>query len=116
MTPAEIRIALALGTCSFLPASWDKRFCRDMAAIAANKPEHELSEYQNANLLRMAYKYRRQIPTTIIELTLDEMERQAERRTVEGRGALPLFSRPRPARAPRAQPVPPDLPLFSVKD
>lgn len=94
MTPTEMRIAKELIRCSFLPASWDKHFCRDMAAIATNAPEHELSEYQNANLLRLVHKHRRQLPTAVIELALDEMERNTDRRAAEGRGALPLFTKP----------------------
>jgi hypothetical protein len=33
-----------------------------------------------------------------VELALDEMERNADRRVAEGRGALPVFSRPKPPR------------------
>ena len=118
MTEAEILISKALGHCSFLPASWDKRFCRDMAFVAEHSREVELSEFQNANLLRLAYKYRRQLPTTIVELALDEMERNADRRVADGRGALPLFSKPKPPKPPRktkvAAPLAPlaPLPLF----
>ncbi len=116
MTEAEARISQALGRCSFLPASWDKRFCRDMAFVAERSRDVELSEFQNANLLRLAYKYRRQLPTVIVELALDEMERNADRRSAEGRGALPLFSKPRPPRKVKAAAdetqLPAPLPLF----
>lgn len=96
MKQSEASIATVLSRCSFLPGSWDKRFCRDMAFIAEHSREVELSEYQNSNLLRLAWKYRRQLPTAIVELALDEMERNADRRVAGGLGALPAFSKPRP--------------------
>lgn len=94
MTEAEAHIAKALGDCSFLPASWDKRFCRDMAYVGEHSREVALTEFQNANLLRLAYKYRCQLPTEIVELALDEMERNADSRAAEGRGALPPLPAP----------------------
>jgi hypothetical protein len=112
MTEAEVLISEALGRCSFLPASWDKRFCRDMAFIAERSREVEISEYQNANLLRLVYKYRRQLPTTIVELALDEMERNADRRSATGRGALPEFSKPKPPRKIKAPKPVQSLPLL----
>jgi hypothetical protein len=61
MTPVQIDTAKKLGTCRFLPGSFDKRFARDMESIAKNKPEHELTEKQSAYLEKLAYKFRRQI-------------------------------------------------------
>ena len=61
MTAAESKIALALGRCSFLPGSWDKRFALGMAALAARDPEKPLTERQSTQLFRMADRYRRQL-------------------------------------------------------
>ncbi len=50
----------ALARCSFLPGSWDKRFARDMAART------EFSPRQAANIARLAWKYRRQMPAALV--------------------------------------------------
>lgn len=97
MTLAEIKVAKALGGCSFQPGSWDKRFCRDLAHHANHMPERPLSERQGAHLLRLAYKYRRQLSGCVIESALDQMEANADRRAAEGRGALPDFTPARKA-------------------
>lgn len=65
MTEAERRIARALGLCSFLPGSWDKRFARALAFLEEHDPEHALTERQRANLARLAHKYRRQMPPAL---------------------------------------------------
>lgn len=53
-----------LATLNYLPGSWDKRFARDVAAyVAAGRP---LSEKQVANVERLAWKYRRQLPARLI--------------------------------------------------
>lgn len=50
----------ALAACSFLPASRDKRFARDMAIIVdAGCP---LTQKQVEHVNRLARKYRRQMP------------------------------------------------------
>ena len=115
MTPSERRIAAHLGACSFLPASWDKRFARDMAFHANNAPDKPLSAAQSAHLLRLCQKYRRQIPTAVLLECLDEMERQAQRRVEIGVGALPNFSpakQRRLAEAVKREAAKKTLPLF----
>lgn len=116
MNYSETEIALALGRCSFPPASWDKRFCRDMAWAAEHSPEAVFTERQAAHLLRLAHKYRRQLPTKIMEMVLDEMEAAANRRVANGQGALPDFTPARQARrkekAKRQSVGLPSLPLF----
>lgn len=92
MTPAESLIARSLGGCRFLPASWDKRFCRDMAAIAEHSPDLEFTERQSTHLIRLVHKYRRQMPVRVIEIALDLSERAAERRVAVGKGALADFT------------------------
>jgi hypothetical protein len=66
MTEFEIRLANALASCSFLPGSSHKRFCRNMAETARNKPEHDLSLRQRHYMELMAWRYRRQLPADCI--------------------------------------------------
>jgi len=61
MTEREKIAARTLARCRFAVGSYDKRFARDMASIANNKPETELSEKQLAYLWKCVYRYRRQI-------------------------------------------------------
>ena len=111
MTPGEIAVALALGRCTFLPASWDKRFARDMASAAQHAPASEITDRQRAHLLRLCHKYRRQIPTRVLETALDEMMIAAERRALRGEPVLPDFRRA--THAVRAKPAASAaLPLF----
>lgn len=116
MTQTEKEIALALGNCTFLPGSWDKRFARDLAFAAKNSPDVAFTERQAAHLLRLAHKYRRQLPAEIVLRALDEMEYAAERRVESGLPALPDFTPARQARrrekAKRQSHGLPSLPLF----
>lgn len=64
MTDDERAVALALGKVNYLPASWDKRFGRDMAALA-QQPDAALTEPQRTSLWRLRHRYRRQIPTNV---------------------------------------------------
>lgn len=57
--------ALALARCTMLPGSWDKRFARDMAALAAAR-DSTISPTQAANIDRLAWKYRRQMPSLLV--------------------------------------------------
>lgn len=59
MTERERAAVIALTKCSFLPASWDKRFVRDMADKA------EVSEKQAASIARLAWRYRKQLPPDV---------------------------------------------------
>ena len=52
----------ALGRCTFLPASWDKRFARALAMMPADK----ITERQRRNVIRLAWKYRRQMPDDLV--------------------------------------------------
>ena len=56
--------ARALAGVSYLPGSWDKRFARDVAAIAA--AGGTLTDKQAANVDRLAWKYRRQLPARLV--------------------------------------------------
>jgi hypothetical protein len=66
VTPRQIDTARALGRCSFLPGTADKRFARDLAFLAEHSPEREITERQALNLQRLAWKYRRQMPAALI--------------------------------------------------
>lgn len=61
MTDFEMRLAKALGGCSFLPGSSHKRFCRNMADIARLSPDKEISLRQRHMMELMAWRYRRQL-------------------------------------------------------
>lgn len=52
----------ALARCRFLPSHPDKRFARDVANIPADK----LSERQCRHIIRLAWKYRRSMPTDLV--------------------------------------------------
>ena len=54
------RLIRALARCTFPVGSWDKRFVRNML------DREEFSEKQQACILRLVHRYRRQIPTDII--------------------------------------------------
>lgn len=62
MTDLQINKAKALGKCTLLPGSYHKRFANDIAALAKNNPETELTEKQSVFLDYMFHRYRRQIP------------------------------------------------------
>lgn len=78
MTANEVKIAVWLGCCSFLPGCWDKRYARDMARLAKDNPAKELSRLQSETLIRLAHKYRRQMPTRALLAALDEGEARAD--------------------------------------
>ena len=64
MTKEEQYICIALGNVRCLPASFDKRFTRNMASMAKNFPEKNLTESQKEVMYRILYKYRNQLPKT----------------------------------------------------
>ncbi len=52
----------ALASCSFAPATFSKRFARDLASMS---PDHPLTEKQERCMWRMLYIFRRQVPADI---------------------------------------------------
>ncbi len=60
MTDDEIRMALALGSCRFLPGSFDKHLANSLHLIAVTKKE--VTESQREWMYRLLYKYRKQLP------------------------------------------------------
>jgi hypothetical protein len=67
MNDDERRMAIALGRCSFVPGTFDKRFARKIAARAEiHEPKISLGE---ADLLRrLTRRYRRQIAEAVVAL------------------------------------------------
>lgn len=57
--------AIALHAATMLAGSWDKTFARNMAHIARCETA-KFTEKQVANIERLAWKYRRQIPDRLI--------------------------------------------------
>lgn len=76
MTDAERRLAKALADCTFPPATSQKRFARSIAA-QAEMAEPQITDKQRAYLHMMVHRYRRQIPTNILLLRLDDAEARA---------------------------------------
>ena len=54
-----------LRLCSFLPASFDKRFARTMGHVA-DRTGGTLTDRQRSCLNSLVYRYRRQIPAAIV--------------------------------------------------
>ena len=67
MTPAERKLATALGRCRFVPGINTKRFAREMAALAG-EPDAAITEAQATYLRAAVYRYRRQIPEETVLL------------------------------------------------
>jgi hypothetical protein len=61
MTHAEQQLAKALARCTFIPASFDKRFAKDIRARAEMEPP-TITEKQAALMREKVRRYRRQIP------------------------------------------------------
>ena len=69
MTERQILVAQALGRCSMLPGTSDKRFVKDMERRAYGLKPAELTERQAANLERLAWRFRRQMPSSLVPET-----------------------------------------------
>lgn len=81
MTIDQQRICIALGTVSYLPASFDKRFGNNLCALAETQPDKELSEKQNEWMYRLLYKYRKQLPNTYARYKNHPLCARAEKKT-----------------------------------
>lgn len=67
MTPALTqshfdRMRRALGECTFLPASSHKRFARQVSQM----PLENITEKQRRHVIRLAWRYRRQMPPDLV--------------------------------------------------
>ncbi len=64
MSADELFIIEKLGACRYAPATWSKRFVRDLYHASKDTPEVELSELQKAWIYRILYTKRKQLPHT----------------------------------------------------
>lgn len=62
MTREEMVLAGELSRSRFVPGSWEKRFARDIATLASERPEKALTPKQGRWLRILHHKFRRQIP------------------------------------------------------
>lgn len=77
MADREIAAAKALSKCSFLPATFAKRFARSLGEIAQSETP-VISENQALNLWRLVWKYRRQIPDHLVSLAQQKLDEAGE--------------------------------------
>lgn len=92
MTQDEIVVTNALHWCSMLPGSSDKRFARAMRDIAEHNQAIKLTPRQHANLMRIGWRYRRQIGAGALEIVSLIRSRVAAKRLaipIGDKGALP---------------------------
>ena len=68
MTPAQISMATALARVTFPPGVGTKRFARDMADLATQKPDQVLTLRQAQYLAEACVRYRRQLPREVVAL------------------------------------------------
>lgn len=66
MSPAQADIAKALGRCTFMPGTSQKRFAKDIAYVAEYAPETVLTEKQDRYLRVLAWTMRRQMPASLV--------------------------------------------------
>ncbi len=80
MTPAQRMLVRALGNVRFpLGPRADRRIVRHLGVVACADPAAELTPRQLAFLLTIVHRYRRQLPTTVLIVALEEAERLAAR-------------------------------------
>ncbi len=65
MTPLERAATTALGKCSYLPGSGDKRYAKQ---IAAKPDEFAFTLKQQDRLWETCWKYRRQLPLEVARM------------------------------------------------
>ncbi len=65
MTPRERQIVEAFQRVTFLPGCSHKRFVRDMHTQMRRDPEKALTPKQAEHLVRLAWRYRRQMPANL---------------------------------------------------
>ena len=61
MSEEQIAQAKLLNRCTYLPGSFEKRFARNMAALAESNPDKELTAKQSEWLEKQFFRYRNQI-------------------------------------------------------
>lgn len=99
MTFHEIELAKALGNCSYLPGTSQKRFARDILFLAEHSPDRELSDRQRHYMQLMAWRYRRQMPRHLVPAAKPEdlpprpkmSKRKAKKAESEGKVSVPTL-------------------------
>jgi hypothetical protein len=76
LTPEQIRAIKLLSRCTFLPASYDKRFVRSMVAKLHDPEPLPLTARQHTVLMEKVHRYRRQHgQCTCLECLEEAMEK-----------------------------------------
>lgn len=68
MTDHEKIMARALNGCTFVPGTGTKRFARNMAFLAENSPDAELTSGQKKYLASAVVRFRRRIDPAVVEI------------------------------------------------
>ncbi len=68
MTEHEKTMARALNGCTFVPGTGTKRFARNMAFLAENNPDTELTGGQKKYLASAVVRFRRRIDPAVVEI------------------------------------------------
>lgn len=77
MTPSQISMATALARVTMPAGVGTKRFARDMADLATQRPEQALTQRQAQYLAEAVIRYRRQIPADVVALARSSLEPEA---------------------------------------
>lgn len=114
MNPLHYEAIRRLGRCTFRVASWDKRFVGDMARLG----EYDLlSPKQEANVERLAYRYRNQLAQQGYNVPDEFLQALAERRLAdEGKNTADIKYHWVPDQKPALEPEKPNpqLPLLEL--
>lgn len=90
MTDEQRQAVKALSKCRFLPASWDKRFVRDMCRLAEKPDAPMLTEKQTRKLDDVTFKYRAQLEMAGYQLLVVAAAARIVKRTTPNK-ARPVF-------------------------
>jgi hypothetical protein len=90
MTEHEIDLARAIGACTYLPATPQKLFAKNMAFLADHCPERELTLRQRHYMELLAWRMRRQMPKHLIPdsepLDLPRQRKKPKRQKADANG------------------------------
>lgn len=104
------RMRLALGQCTFLPGSSHKRFARQVSQMYLDK----ITEKQWRHVIRLAWRYRRQMPAELIP-SKDAVEAlDAGWQPQEVAGMTVMTTGPHPIAPVKTATPPPLPPLLSL--
>ena len=104
------RMRKALAKCTFLPGSSHKRFARQ---VAQTHPE-KVTEKQVRHIIRLAWRYRRQMPFDLIPSkdAVEALDGAWQEQTVAGVSVMVPGNR-FPKKEPKGERQPEPLPLFA---